>query len=401
MLMRIPVYRKSFLSFLCLVILILLMVCFVSSSLVAQNEQGLLIEIYDSNDWNKPIETTLIEGRSYDIAVSTQNDSAILGVNITMLGTSYNTSIEQPFITITAPSFEDAEAFNITATKEGYLPTELDVIIIKGELSAVCQPNTVEEKKNVEITVTDQDHVPVENALVYLTDESEPIPTDARGTASLSAPEVSTDTSLNVQIIKRGYLPTSLTLRVDNIQGVILALSYADLLQIIPLLIAVLVVIFAIVIVSWRKKKQSTSLHPQTHVRQKDQAHSYSPGKQTETVHTESALYSINGKKDTPHVTSNSRVEEIRIPVQAKKRETTLLTEEKEEPKPSVNQKIQDDEWFKGQDYIRYKLDELTGQIDKNTDGKWFEGERDIRSKVDEALKKNVKKKKDEDPLVK
>jgi hypothetical protein len=66
-----------------------------------------------------------------------------------------------------------------------------------------------------------------------------------------------------------------------------------------------------------------------------------------------------------------------------------------------VNQKVQDDEWFKGQEYIRYKLDELTGQIDKNTDGKWFEGERDIRSKVDEALKKNVKKKKDEDTIVK
>jgi hypothetical protein len=401
MLMRIPVYRKSFLSFLYLLLLALLIVSQVSSSLAAQNEQTLIIEVYDSNNWNESVGTTLIEGRSYDITVSTENESVIIGVNITLLGTSYNTSIEQPFITITAPSFEDSEAFNITATKEGYLPTLLDVIVIKGELSAVCHPSTVEEKKNVEITVTDQDHVPVENALVYLTDESEPVPTDAQGIASLPAPDVTVDTSLDVQVIKSGYIPTSLTLRVDNVQGVILALSYADLLQILPLLIAVLVVIFAIVIVSWRKKRQTTALQPQTHIRSKDQVHAHSSGTPSEATHPESAFYTVNGKKDAPHVTSNSRVEEIRIPVQVKKRETTLLTEEKEPPKTPVNQKIQDDEWFKGQEYIRYKLDELTGQIDKNTDGKWFEGERDIRSKVDEALKKNVKKKKDEDATVK
>jgi hypothetical protein len=398
--MRSPVYRKSFLSFLCLLLLVFLCSSQFFSSLAAQNEQTLIIEVYESDSWNG-VDTTLLEGKSYDITVGTEDDPAILGVIITVLGTSYNTSIEQPFITITAPSFEDSDAFNITATKEGYLSAKLDVIVIKGELLAVCHPSTVEEKKNVEVTVTDQDYIPVENALVYLTDESEPIPTDARGIASLSAPDVEVDTSMNIEVIKSGYLPTSLTLRVDNVQGVILALSYADLLQILPLLISVLVVIFAIVFVSWRKKRQSIKLQPQTHVRSKNGIHTQSSKTPSEVTHHEPALYSVNGKKETPHVLSNSRVEEIRIPVQAKKRETTLITEEKEPPKPVVNQKVQDDEWFKGQEYIRYKLDELTGQIDKNTDGKWFEGERDIRSKVDEALKKNVKKKKDEDTIVK
>jgi len=44
---------------------------------------------------------------------------------------------------------------------------------------------------------------------------------------------------------------------------------------------------------------------------------------------------------------------------------------------------------------MRYKLDEMTGKIDQKNEGKWFEGERNIESKVDEALKKQPRKKKD------
>jgi hypothetical protein len=89
-----------------------------------------------------------------------------------------------------------------------------------------------------------------------------------------------------------------------------------------------------------------------------------------------------------------SRVEEIRIPVQAKKKETTILTEENSEEQIPEDENKHPDEWFKGQEYMRYKIDELTGKIDQNTDGKWFEGEQDTKDKVDEALKKNLKKKK-------
>ena len=89
-----------------------------------------------------------------------------------------------------------------------------------------------------------------------------------------------------------------------------------------------------------------------------------------------------------------SRVEEIRIPVQVKKKETTILPEETASEPVSEQRKKEQDEWFKGQDYMRYKLDELTGKIDQKTDGKWFEGEHDSKSKVDETLRKSFKKKK-------
>ena len=111
--------------------------------------------------------------------------------------------------------------------------------------------------------------------------------------------------------------------------------------------------------------------------------------------------FSGKEKRDISISTNESRVEEIRIPVQVKKKETTILSEETTpEPVPEQRKKEMD-EWFKGQDYMRYKLDELTGKIDQKTDGKWFEGEHDSKSKVDETLRKSYKKKKGDEEDVK
>jgi hypothetical protein len=93
---------------------------------------------------------------------------------------------------------------------------------------------------------------------------------------------------------------------------------------------------------------------------------------------------------------SNSRIEEIRIPLQEKRKETTFLPIQDPSESPAARHKNEEDEWFKGQEYMRYKLDEMTGKIDQKNEGKWFEGERNIQTKVDEALKKQPKKKKDD-----
>lgn len=398
---RMAVSQKIFQNFFCLTILFILVTLLFSSPAFAQNEEALIIEIYDSNNWNESVGTTLLEGRSYDVTVSTENESVLLGVNISFLGTIYNTTTEQPFITFIAPSIDVSDTFTIQATKTGYLSDEINVIVMKGELSIVSHPNTVEEKKEFQITVIDQDHVPVENASVYLISESKSVPTNAQGIATVVAPAVDIDSSVTIQVIKSGYQPDSTIILVEHVQGFILALSYDELLQFLPLLVAVLIVIFAIVIVSWRKRKGKTDLQPHMQIRH---AHGPPPDmleKPYRKTPAESAIYSVNGKRDVPVTTSDSRVEEIRIPVQERKKETTYISEEKEPPRTSVNHKKQQDEWFKGQDYMRYKIDELTGKIDTATDGKWFEGERDIKYKVDEALKKNVKKKKEEDDIIK
>jgi len=155
------------------------------------------------------------------------------------------------------------------------------------------------------------------------------------------------------------------------------------------------------VYVLWRQKRNPTIPHQSKRARSSDEPQTYQQEKLGQRSKNEPALFPGKEKSDVSLSSSASRVEEIRIPVQTKKKETTYLSEEKELEDVSEDLKKEHDEWFKGQDYMRYKLDELTGKIDQKTDGKWFEGERDSKYKVDETLKKSAKKKKADEEDVK
>jgi len=399
--MRITVYEKAQMSFLSLIVLLLLANTLFTSTASAQDDPALIIEIYDSNDWNESVGTILFEGRNYDITVSTENESVILGVNITFLGMTYLTSLEEPFITVEAPRFDEYDSFVITATNEGYLTAAVEITVLKGELSIVADRGTIEEKKEFQVTVKDQDNKPVEGALVYITTDAAPIITDLQGMAYAHAPEVEMITTATIQVIKSGYLPGSTTIRVENVEGSIFDLTESKFLQILPIIIAVIVVIFAIVYVLWRQKRNPTIPHQSKRARSSDEPQTYQQEKLGQRSKNEPALFPGKEKSDVSLSSSASRVEEIRIPVQTKKKETTYLSEEKELEDVSEDLKKEHDEWFKGQDYMRYKLDELTGKIDQKTDGKWFEGERDSKYKVDETLKKSAKKKKADEEDVK
>jgi hypothetical protein len=392
--MRITVYQKAQMSFLSLIALLLLVNTLFISTTSAQDEPALIIEIYDSNDWNESVGTILFEGRNYDLTVSTENESVILGVNITFLGMTYLTSLAEPFITVEAPRFDEYDSFVITATNEGYLTAAVQITVLKGELSIVADRGTIEEKKEFQVTVKDQDNKPVEGALVYITTDAAPIKTDLQGMVYAQAPEVEMITTTTIQVIKSGYLPGSTTIRIENVEGSIFELTESKFLQILPILIAILVVIFAIAYVLWRQKRNPTIPHQSKRAGSSDAPQKYQQEKLGQRSKNEPALFPGNEKSDVSISRSASRVEEIRIPVQAKTKETTYLSEEKEPEEVSEDRKKEQDEWFKGQDYMRYKLDELTGKIDQKTDGKWFEGERDSKYKVDETLKKSSKKKK-------
>ncbi|HUS99578.1 MAG TPA: hypothetical protein VMY59_04580 [Candidatus Thermoplasmatota archaeon] len=363
-------------------------------SVSAQDEPALIIEIYDSNNWNESAGTILFEKRNYDITVSTEDESVILGVNITLLGKTHLTSLTEPFITVESPRFDESDSFIITATKEGYLPDSVEVTVLKGELSIITDRGTVEEKKEFQVTVRDQDNAPVEGAFVYITEDATPILTDLQGIAYVLAPDVETITTETIQVIKSGYLPGSTIIRVENVEGSIFDLTESRFLQILPILIAILVVIFAIVYVFLRQKRTPKIPNQGKGVESPVDPRTYHQDKQKQRFKNEPMVYPEAEKRDRSASSLEPRVEEIRIPTQAKKKETTYLSDEKEPEQNSDEQKKQQDEWFKGQDYMRYKLDELTGKIDQKTDGKWFEGEHGSKYKVDETLKKNVKKKK-------
>ena len=397
--MRITVNQKVQMNFLSLIILLLLVNTLFAPQVSAQDEQALIIEIYDSNNWNESVGTILYEGKNYDIFVSTENESFIPGVNISFLGMAYFTSTDSPYVTVTAPHFNESQPYVITATKEGYVTAEINITVMKGKLSIVADRSTVEEKKELRVTVTDQDNKPVEGALVYITPEGAPVTTNLQGVAYAFAPETETVATAIIKVIKSGYLSGSTTIRVEHEEGFILGLPESKFLQILPILIAILVVIFAIAYVLWRQKRSPTIPHQAIRTSTPDEPQTYQHGKLELRFKNEPAIFSVKEKRDVSISSSASRVEEIRIPVQVKK--TTYLSEEKELAEVSGDQKNEHDEWFKGQDYMRYKLDELTGKIDQKTDGKWFEGERDIKYKVDETLRKSFKKKKVDEEEIK
>jgi hypothetical protein len=392
--MRITVYQKALTSFLSLIVLVLIVDTLFIPTNSAQDEQSLIIEIYDSNNGNEIAGTILYEGKNYDITVNTENDSFILGVNISLLGMTYLTSGAEPFITVETPQFDENDSFVITATKEGYLTASVEITVLKGELSIVADRGTVEEKKEFQITVKDQENTPVEGALVYVTSDAAPILTDQQGMAYARAPDVEMSTTATIQVIKSGYLPGSTTIRIENVEGSIFDLPESKFLEILPILIAILVVIFAIVYVLLRQKRAPMVPHQRKRAGLPDDSQTYQQEKPGQRFKNEAAIVPVKEKRDISASNLESRVEEIRIPVQTKKKETTYLSDEKEPEPAAEDQKKKPDEWFKGQEYMRYKLDELTGKIDQKTDGKWFEGEHDSKYKVDETLKKNLKKKK-------
>jgi hypothetical protein len=395
--MRIRVYKKTLINFLSLILLMLIVSTIFSPTACSQDEPVLLIEVYDSNNWNESSGAIVFEGKSYDITVSTENESVILGVNITLLGTTYLTNLSEPYITVEIPPFAESDSFMITATKEGYQPGTIELSVLKGELTIVADRGVVEENKEFQVTVTDQDNNPVEDALVYVTEDASPIHTDLQGKAIVQAPEIEIFTTTTIQVIKSGYLPSSTTIRIENVEKSFFNLTESKFLQILPVLLAILVVIISILYVFLRQKRAPTKMPQNTHGKTPDEPRPSHKEKQQRSK-TETARYPEKEKRDLSSSNLEPRVEEIRIPVQSRKKETTILPEEKEDEQVSEDENKHSDEWFKGQDYMRYKIDELTGKIDQKTDGKWFEGEQDTKHKVDEALKKNLKKKKvDED----
>jgi len=393
--MRITVFQKSPVSFLHLVIVFLVVTTVFLPSAVTQDEPALIIDLYNSNDWNEHIEAIIFEERSYDVVVSSENGSVVLEVNITILGTSYVTSPSEQYITIYAPRYDEADSLVIIATKEGYQTATLEFAVLKGELFVVTDRIIVEEKKDFQITVTDQNGNPVEGAFVFVTEDATPLLTNQYGTAVVRAPEIDIFSTATIQVIKSGYVPGSTTIRIEAVEGSLFDFTESQFLQMLPILLAILVVIFSIIYVLVRQNKaqriQTGRKHPDSSSEQPPFPSEKQKGIQKQ------AKFSKKETHEPASQNSESRVEEIRIPVQSKKKETTYLSEEKEAPQRSKNEPVHDDEWFKGQDYMRFKLDELTGKIDQQTDGKWFEGQYDTKYKVDAALKKNVKKKKSDE----
>jgi len=370
--------------------------CIFFPSFAAAPLQPLFIEVYDAETSNALQTSTVFEGKSYDIAIGTEEDIGFV-VNVTITVScdpgQFVTSNETPFITIQAPSWNYYRTFVINASKPGYQSVEQVLNVMKGVLSMHMGSN-VEEKEEFQVTVQDQDNQPVEDALVFIDPDGTPISTDAQGIAYLAAPEVAHNRDITLKTTKDGYINASAVILVESI-GALPVIGNEMLMQLAPIIFAAVAVIFAVFYVRWRKRTQGNQPSQQT---KSGTPPPHDPpktmGAQEPPLTNDQASYRVRDRSPTTFSSSTSKVEEIRIPLQEKRKETTILSKETPQKPSAPHQNKDENEWFKGQEYMRYKLDEMTGNIDKKNEGKWFEGERNIESKVDEALKKQSKRKK-------
>ena len=343
--------------------------------------------IHDS-ETNLPIEEDIFfEGKKYDIAIGCEGNYGY-EYNVTVdipWGGTYVTSKALPWITVDAPKFEEYPEFIITAFKNGCISVEKEMEVLKGELSLTTDRGTVKEKESFSVTICDQNSNKIEGCVVYLEGfESESANTGLNGIAYLSAPDVEDNTELNICVFKGGYLSTTTTIRVESESLSIIDDGFY------PIIASLLVVIFSILFVRVRKgftKRKNKSKLPTF--------------KTTDEIKIERRFNVASDFKPRPHnstkkinetppsVNRGPWVEEIRIRQPDKQRETKLVEEKKEEQQ--INKK-RECEWFKGKEYMKYKIDELTGEIDDQKDGKWFEGIDLIKSKVDKKLRDSCKK---------
>ena len=361
-------------SFTFSILTLLLFSTFIVSTITAQEEEELFIVIYDP-DTTLPLEKNIfLEGKNYDIAIGSKNQTGfVYDATVSVPWADYITSEEMPWITVESPSFEEYNQFVIRASKQGFLHAEIEIAVIKGTLAVTTDKGIVEEKESFQVIVTDQNENVVEGSIVYLDIEDSGADSDVtndNGVAYLEAPDVDERTDIAIIAFKEGYEAGSKTIRVENVK-----IGFID--DMAPVIGAVIVLIFSMIFVKFRKRISKPTSDVATDI----------PRYRTGTSMDKSKP---KKEKEISNLDKGPRVEEIRIRAQDKIKESKGFSEEKE---PGLIHKKGEYEWFQGTDYMRYKIDELTKEMDSKNADKWFEGVPDIRSKVDETLKKKQKKK--------
>ena len=379
-------YNATYTSILILLFYILF-TSVITTNVDAQEENTLEIYLFDPSDSSyEPMESNIfLEGKEYEIVVWNGTGYAY-NATVVVPWNSYVTTVESPSIMIQAPSYEEYSQFVIIASKDGYIPAEKFVTVIKGRLEIVPDQMIVNEKEDFSVLVTDQDGNKISGSSVYIVKEpkGDSDLTNEAGVAYLSAPDVESDEeNITIIALKEGYEEGTISIHVKNVQmGNIPA-------EIIPIIIALIMVILAMLFVRFRKRASLPKPELDTDTITHQNKSSREKQTRKKPIFTkETSDLNLQAEKEP-------KIEEIRIHINSKKKKTTHLGNEEESQKVIIRKPRRSDydEWFDGTDDIRYKIDRLTKGIDEKNIDKWFEGEDDIRAKIDEAISKKNRKK--------
>jgi len=300
-------------------------------------------------------------------------------------------------VTIKAPEVTQNEIFTIKASKDGYTTAYKNVTIVdiyNNKLEIIHDDYVVDAGKKFSVQIIDGDENLVSGVEVYIQNSEEPSSiTNERGFATLKAP----DDKENFIIVakKNGYD------YVTQIFSVNIPPSLWDSLiknQYIPILIGVILLISTIIFVNFRQRlsiyNKSKEISDEKNLKKYNLNAEVKISTNIDKNINDNKYYSRDIVRSQQ--AKDVKVEEIRITRPNKEKEIIPIKTIEDETDKIINRrKLQKDEndWFKGNDDIRYEIDKLTGEVDENTVDKWFEGFDDIKDKVNERIKKKDKNK--------
>ena len=221
----------------------------ITPCLSAQSDQQLSIEVLNLEQTNSG-DNVMYEGNTYTIGIGISGGLSIVqDVTITVPWATFLTTNDTPVLEFTAPSYSDHPSFTITASKPGYESANLTITVLRGALHVTTPSTSVREDSRLTVTVTDQRGTPIADAQVLV--KGTPVAmSDSTGQVVISAPDVSQDQEVVLAAVKDGYVTGTRTVVVSNTHS---QLFTVDMSQILPILVAVFVVIFAVGVVRWRQ----------------------------------------------------------------------------------------------------------------------------------------------------
>ena len=359
----------------------------------ARAENTLTLTFYDSVDWSEPLkEPIFIEDNYYDIVVKVEGEDKFekdVIITISAYDQTFITSDEQPYISIKTPSYEDYSEFLITAEKEGYGTVETLIQVSKGYLDISTDRDIVGENENFAVKIKDQNENPISDVYVWL-DGYEDLytTTNQQGVAYLKTPEVDEDKNIAILAQKDGYYTNPFNIPIIDTPS-----PFPQLSEFIPILFAIGLVIFSMIFVKFRNKNKDKKFRSNSNYLEKEKINSNRINKDliSNNKFTKSSPVPDVGN-DYKIADKGPRVEEIRIHSTDDKKMTQKISETEDNQKTLQSHDKNQYEWFKGTDYMKYKIDSMTGEIDEKKADKWFEGVDSIKEKVDKKLKKKNNK---------
>jgi len=400
--------QRCHFTFALVIILLLSNILLISTAALAQEEKQLMMVFIDceQEEYVDPTDRGYIffEEKNYDVEVFYYEDTGepirADNVIIDVPWTSFfiASGDQDPRITIETPNFEEYDEFPIIASKEGYIPTEEYIIISKGDLYVSTDRDTVEEKGSFSVTVKDQNGENIPGVYILVDGSSSNADTtNQNGKIFVNAPEVTSDVEIKITAIKSGYFEGSGTIHVENIQGMTFGDFPSNLLEISPIIFALLLVILAMVFVRVRKNK--TQYLPSNSDERGQDKWTFEDDRKEMKIpqsHLFSKMEKNNQtKKDESTSTKGPHVEVIKIKDTENNKKNNTLKDTNHKILP-IN-KHDELEWFNGTDTMKHKINKLTGEDNEKPADKWFIGEDFGKIKVDKKLinkrrKKNIHK---------